>query len=276
MNFFADLTPVIFHPGDSGIIPGNTLESVLAAKDIWREMGAYIRPTIECDFRQLPDGTIIVCRYPKLKIAGIEHDWADIDQHNIRNANATQFLSNESDSDLFYEIPTLQTFADAVFRNNFSLIAEIKVDPNESPEQKEYHTKNIITELRKCGFSPLNCLITSFDPTVLQAVCHYPQRYMRGLMVTEPDITEILFLSQSARLSSIHIQEDKLTPALASALQQDGLMIFPFVVNDAERAKELLAFPGVKSVLSDAPGQILPQVAAMRPGLRLDSKLQLK
>ncbi|HCM84315.1 MAG TPA: hypothetical protein DIS76_07090, partial [Rhodospirillaceae bacterium] len=136
MSFFANITPFIIHPGDEGDIPGNTIEAVEHAATQWHALSSGVQGAIEADFRQLRDGTIIVCRYPHVEVDGKCYEWHEVDGEQIAKANAAQFLPPEKQDGRFFKIPTLQEFCAAVRTAKFKLIAEIKVDESASLGQK--------------------------------------------------------------------------------------------------------------------------------------------
>lgn len=108
-------------------------------------------------------------------------------------------------------------------------------------------------------------LISSFLPRALAAARDRAPAIARGLLVRAvPRHWRVR--AKSLGCASIHAEHRRLRPAIVAEIRDSGYAALAYTVNDAARARELLAW-GVASVFSDVPHLVLAEApeGAFRP-----------
>lgn len=96
-------------------------------------------------------------------------------------------------------------------------------------------------------------VVSSFDPSLIDAVKRSDGGVRTGLLVEQPVLDEPVQLA--GRLgASVLIADDPLVgPELCERALRGGLELWAFTVNDEDRLLELIEQPGVTGVITDVP-----------------------
>ncbi len=100
-------------------------------------------------------------------------------------------------------------------------------------------------------------VFSSFDPLSVLALAVAAPRVPRGMLVgmKTPRAATALPLALRYAIVAAHLDESLLTAARAERLLRSKLRVAAWTVNDAARAKHLVAL-GVRWIITDAPGRV--------------------
>ncbi|MFV5702857.1 glycerophosphodiester phosphodiesterase [Flavobacterium sp. XS2P12] len=222
----------IGHRGAKGYEPENTLVSFQKALDM-RVDG------IELDVHLSTDDELMVIH----------------DETIDRTTNGKGFVNKLSLRELkvfrinrTYEIPTLKEVFDLVNQDCFINI-----------ELKNYDTAEKVVSLIekyvvKKGWKYDRFLVSSFDWNALQQVAFLNDKIPIGVL-TETNLDLALAFAKFIQAKSIHPHFHLLTKENTAQMQEKGLQVFPWTINELEDIQKIKTF-NVNGIITDFPNRI--------------------
>jgi len=222
----------IGHRGAKGYEPENTFVSFQKALDMQVD-------GIELDVHLSADGEIIVIH----------------DESIDRTTNGKGFVNALSLRELkafringTYEIPTLAAIFDLVNQDCFINI-----------ELKSYEATDKVVSLiekyvTKKGWKYNRFLVSSFDWNALQQVAFLNDKIPIGVL-TETDLDLALAFAKFIQAKSIHPHFHLLTKENTAQMQEKGLQVFPWTINELEDIQKIKKF-NVNGIITDFPNRI--------------------
>ena len=222
----------IAHRGASGYEPENTLNSFQKALDMQVD-------GIELDVHLSADGELMVIH----------------DETVDRTTNGSGFVNKLSLCELKafringeLEIPTLSEVFDLVNQDCFINI-----------ELKNYDTAEKVVSLiekyvAEKGWKYDQFLVSSFDWNALQQVAFFNDKIPIGVL-TEADLDLALAFAKFIQAKSIHPHFYLLTKENTAQMQEKGLLVFPWIINETEDIQKIKAF-NVNGIITDFPNRI--------------------
>ena len=222
----------IGHRGAKGYEPENTFVSFQKALDMQVD-------GIELDVHLSSDSEIIVIH----------------DETVDRTTNGKGFVNTLSLRELKafridgkYEIPTLKEVFDLVNQDCFINI-----------ELKSYEATDKVVSLiekyvAKKGWKYDRFLVSSFDWNALQQVAFLNDKIPIGVL-TETDLDLALAFAKFIQAKSIHPHFHLLTKENTAKIQEKGLQVFPWTINELEDIQKIKTF-NVNGIITDFPNRI--------------------
>jgi glycerophosphoryl diester phosphodiesterase len=222
----------IGHRGVKGYEPENTLVSFQKALDMQVD-------GIELDVHLSADGELMVIH----------------DETIDRTTNGKGFVNKLSLHELKafridnkHQIPTLKEVFDLVNQNCFINI-----------ELKKYDTAEKVVSLIekyviKKGWKYDRFLVSSFDWNALQQVAFLNDKIPIGVL-TETGLELALAFAKFIQAKSINPHFHLLTKENTAQMQEKGLQVFPWTVNETEDIQKIKAF-NVNGIITDFPNRI--------------------
>ena len=222
----------IGHRGAKGYEPENTLVSFQKALDMQVD-------GIELDVHLSADGEIIVIH----------------DETIDRTTNGNGFVNALSLHELKtfridgkHEIPTLKEVFDLVNQDCFINI-----------ELKSYEATDKVVSLiekyvAKKGWRYDRFLVSSFDWNALQQVAFLNDKIPIGVL-TETDLDLALAFAKFIQAKSIHPNFHLLTKENTAKMQEKGLQVLPWTINEVEDIQKIKTF-NVNGIITDFPNRI--------------------
>ena len=222
----------IGHRGANGYEPENTLISFQKALEMQVD-------GIELDVHLSADGELIVIHDETLDRT--TNGSGPVNKLSSRELK--QFRIND-----YYEIPFLSQVFDLVDKNCFINI-----------ELKSYETADKVVELieqyvAEKNWSYDHFLVSSFDWNALQQVRFLNEDIQIGVL-TETDLDLALAFAKFIKAKSIHPNFHLLNKENVSKIQQKGLQVFPWTVNELEDIEKIKAYK-VNGIITDFPDRI--------------------
>lgn len=222
----------IGHRGANGHEPENTFVSFQKALDMQVD-------GIELDVHLSADGEIIVIH----------------DETIDRTTNGKGFVNALSLRELkafrinvTHEIPILAAVFDLVNQDCFINI-ELK-----SYEATEKVVSLIEKYVTRKGWKYDRFLISSFDWNALQQVAFLNDKIPIGVL-TETDLDLALAFAKFIQAKSIHPHFHLLTEENTAKMQEKGLQVFPWTINELEDIQKIKTF-NVNGIITDFPNRI--------------------
>ena len=222
----------IGHRGANGYEPENTFVSFQKALDMQVD-------GIELDVHLSADGEIIVIH----------------DETIDRTTNGNGFVNALSLRELKAfridgknQIPTLKEVFDLVNQDCF-INVELK-----SYEATEKVVSLIEKYVTKKGWKYDRFLISSFDWNALQQVAFLNDKIPIGVL-TETDLDLALAFAKFIQAKSIHPHFHLLTEENTAKMQEKGLQVFPWTINELEDIQKIKTF-NVNGIITDFPNRI--------------------
>lgn len=110
------------------------------------------------------------------------------------------------------------------------------------------------------AISGVELLVSSFDPRVVLGFAELLPRVRRGMLIGQrtPQVATLLprAMRMLAGVTAAHLEDPLMTTERAARLLRAGLDLVSWTVNDASRAKALVAL-GVETLITDRPADIL-------------------
>ena len=222
----------IGHRGAKGYAPENTFVSFQKALDMKVD-------GIELDVHLSVDGEIIVI-----------HD-ETIDRTTNGNGFVSAFLLRELKAfhiDVNHQIPTLKEVFDLVNQDCF---INIELKSYEATEKVVSLVEKYVT---KKGWKYDRFLISSFDWNALQQVAFLNDKIPIGVL-TETDLDLALAFAKFIQAKSIHPHFHLLTEENTAKMQEKGLQVFPWTINELEDIQKIKTF-NVNGIITDFPNRI--------------------
>ena len=222
----------IGHRGANGHEPENTFVSFQKALDMQVD-------GIELDVQLSADGKIIVIH----------------DETIDRTTNGNGFINALSLRELKAfridgknQIPTLKEVFDLVNQDCF-INVELK-----SYEATEKVVSLIEKYVTKKGWKYDRFLISSFDWNALQQVAFLNDKIPIGVL-TETDLDLALAFAKFIQAKSIHPHFHLLTEETTAKMQEKGLQVFPWTINELQDIQKIKTF-NVNGIITDFPNRI--------------------
>ncbi|CAM4078328.1 glycerophosphodiester phosphodiesterase family protein [Flavobacterium sinopsychrotolerans] len=222
----------IGHRGAKGYEPENTFVSFQKALDMQVD-------GIELDVHLSADGEIIVIHDES--IDRTTNGKGFVNALSLRELNAFRI-------DGKYEIPTLKEVFDLVNQDCFINI-----------ELKSYEVTDKVVSLiekyvAKKGWKYDRFLVSSFDWNALQQVAFLNDKIPIGVL-TETDLDLALAFAKFIQAKSIHPNFHLLTKENTAQIQEKGLQVFPWTINETEDIQKIKTF-NVNGIITDFPNRI--------------------
>jgi glycerophosphoryl diester phosphodiesterase len=147
-----------------------------------------------------------------------------------------------------YEIPTLKEVFDLVNQDSF---INIELKSYESTDKVVTLIEKYVT---KKGWKYDRFLISSFDWNALQQVAFLNDKIPIGVL-TETDLDLALAFAKFIQAKSIHPHFHLLTKENTVKLQEKGLQVFPWTINELEDIQKIKTF-NVNGIITDFPNRI--------------------
>ena len=222
----------IGHRGAKGYEPENTFVSFQKALDMQVD-------GIELDVHLSSDSEIIVIH----------------DETIDRTTNGKGFVNTLSLLELSafridgkYEIPTLKEVFDLVNQDCF---INIELKSYEATDKVVSLVEKYVT---KKGWKYDRFLVSSFDWNALQQVAFLNNKIPIGVL-TETDLDLALAFAKFIQAKSIHPHFHLLTKENTAQIQQKGLQVFPWTINEVEDIQKIKTF-NVNGIITDFPNRI--------------------
>jgi glycerophosphoryl diester phosphodiesterase len=222
----------IGHRGAKGYEPENTFVSFQKALDMQVD-------GIELDVHLSADGEIIVIHDET--IDRTTNGKGFVNELSLRELNAFRI-------DGKYEIPTLKEVFDLVNQDCFINI-----------ELKSYEATDKVVSLiekyvAKRAWKYDRFLVSSFDWNALQQVAFLNDQIPIGVL-TETDLDLALAFAKFIQAKSIHPHFHLLTKENTAQMQEKGLQVFPWTINELEDIQKIKTF-NVNGIITDFPNRI--------------------
>jgi glycerophosphoryl diester phosphodiesterase len=217
----------IGHRGANGYEPENTLISFQKAI----EMGA---DGIELDVHLSSDGHLVVI-----------HD-ETIDRTTNGKGTVNKLTLQELKSFRInnkYEIPTLEEVLDLVNKRCF---VNIELKNQDTAEQVVQLIERYISEN---NWNQTHFLVSSFDWNALQQV-RFSKEDIRIGVLTETDMDLAFSFARFIKAEALHPDFQLLTNEYTVKIQEKGIRVFPWTVNEKEDIQKMKSFK-VNGIISD-------------------------
>ncbi|MBP2283384.1 glycerophosphoryl diester phosphodiesterase [Flavobacterium sp. CG_23.5] len=222
----------IGHRGAKGYEPENTLLSFQKALNMQVD-------GIELDVHLSADGELMVIHDET--IDRTTNGIGFVNQLSLRELKQVRIINEQ-------EIPTLQEVFDLVNQHCFINI-----------ELKNYDTATKVVKLIEKYVSKKNWrydhfLVSSFDWNALQQVRFLNDKIQIGVL-TETDLDLALAFAKFIQAKSIHPHFHLLTKENTAKIQEKGIQVFPWTINEIEDIQKIIAFK-VNGIITDFPNRI--------------------
>ena len=222
----------IGHRGAKGYEPENTFVSFQKALDMQVD-------GIELDVHLSSDSEIIVIH----------------DETIDRTTNGKGFVNTLSLRELKafridgkYEIPTLKEVFDLV---NQDCLINIELKSYEATDKVVSLIEKYVA---KKGWKYDRFFVSSFDWNALQQVAFLNNKIPIGVL-TETDLDLALAFAKFIQAKSIHPHFHLLTKENTAQMQEKGLQVFPWTINEVEDIQKIKTF-NVNGIITDFPNRI--------------------
>jgi glycerophosphoryl diester phosphodiesterase len=230
---------IMAHRGSSSTAPENTVSSIRQAI---LDGAGYA----EIDLQETEDGVVMLMHdYDVHRTTGIHKNIWEIQFKELRQASAGAWFSPN-----FHEekVPTFEEAVNAA-KGNIKLNIELK----NNGHQKRLAEKTV--EILKQKQFERDCVITSFDPALLQSVKSLDREIKTGLIIgNKPASLESALKSTDYEVISIAftiIDEDFMQLA-----RDNNKEVFAWTVNDPKVMEDLLNL-GVKNIITNHPDRFI-------------------
>ena len=222
----------IGHRGAKGYEPENTLLSFQKALNMQVD-------GIELDVHLSADGELMVIHDET--IDRTTNGIGFVNQLSLRELKQVRIINE-------HQIPTLQEVFDLVNQDCFINI-----------ELKNYDTATKVVKLIEKYVSKKNWrydhfLVSSFDWNALQQVRFLNDKIQIGIL-TETDLDLALAFAKFIQAKSIHPHFHLLTKENTAKIQEKGIQVFPWTINETEDIQKIIAFK-VNGIITDFPNRI--------------------
>ena len=222
----------IGHRGAKGHSPENTLISFQKAIDLQVD-------GIELDVNLSADGELIVIH--DQTIGRTTNGKGLVNELSLPELKAFR-IENE------FEIPTLIEVLDLIDRKCFVNI-----------EIKTYQATEKVVELIEKyvldkNWNYTHFLVSSFDWNALQQVAFLNPEIPIGVL-TDDNLDLALAFAEFIQATSIHPNFHLLTKENTARMQEKGLQVFPWTVNESEDIRKITTFK-VNGIISDFPDRL--------------------
>lgn len=243
----------IAHRGAGTLAPENTLAAF--------RLGAQHGYTgFECDVKLSADGVPFLLHDATLERTTSGHgvagdlSWAQLAQLDAGSWHGPRFAGEP--------LPTLQGLADYLLANGFTVNLELKPTPGHAARTGAAVAAAVLRLWHGQRSQPL---LSSFEPDALRAA-RATAPHARCALLLDRLPPAPLALAQALQCAALVTDHALMDAALAAALHAVGLRALVYTVNDAARARQLLAL-GVDGIITDAVDRLGPgaQAHGQRP-----------
>lgn len=147
-----------------------------------------------------------------------------------------------------HQIPTLREVFDLVNQNCF---INIELKSYDAAEKVVSLIEKFVT---KKGWKYDRFLVSSFDWNSLQQVAFLNDKIPVGVL-TETDLDLALAFAKFIQAKSIHPHFHLLTKENTAQMQEKGLQVFPWTINELEDIQKIKSF-NVNGIITDFPNRI--------------------
>jgi len=238
--------PVVGHRGAMAHAPENTLAGIRRA----HALGAT---WVEVDVALTQDGETVLLHDRTLdrttNATGpvARHSAAELDRVDAGGRFAPAFAGEP--------VPRLSALAALAMTLSIGVNLEIKPTPGREAETGTRVARDAV----RLWPDDAPLLLSSFSTTSLCAAAIAAPHLPRGLLA-DPVPETWITLARGLGCATFHCRHDRADEALIAAARAEGWPVLVYTVNEAERAKALLAL-GVAAVITDAPDRILAALA---------------
>jgi len=251
------LVEIVAHRGGAALAPENTLGAFRHALSLGVD-------AVELDIHRTRDGALVVIHDAEL---GATTDGrgnvADYDLRDLRSLNAAAWVSRWPTREV---IPTLDEVLVLVCGRTRVQI-EIKAAERDGHYARYPHIATDVVAALRAHAMLHAALVISYDWGVLTEVKRAAPPVAVGAIVATESLARLpdrwrsspidaLQVVRQLQLDAINVADDLVTPALVVGAHAHGLRVGVWTVNDADRARELVAM-GVDSITSDRPDILL-------------------
>lgn len=234
---------IIGHRGAAAYAPENTLEGIHTAADMGIEW-------VEFDVKLTKDGVPILMHDETLERTtnGGDRPVAQTTYEEIKQLEAGSWFS---DSFAGIKIPTLEEAIEVLLERDLGFNLEIKPCPGREKETAEV-ALDILTQIWD---DHERVLISSFQHVSLETALDMAESLPRGLLLGKEMPANWADLAKYLEVSTINFDGRKCVRDDVKRLQEAGLPLLAYTINEPERAKQLLTW-GVDGFFSDEPDVI--------------------
>ena len=222
----------IAHRGAAGYEPENTMAA-------FRKAVVMKADGIELDVLLSADGQLVVFHDDTLE--RMTNGIGNVSDFAL--AELKQFLIEGQ-----HRIPTLVEVLEEVRQHCFVNI-ELK-----SAEATEPLVRLIEEMVAKNVISFESIIVSSFDWNSLQKIHQVQPAILLGVL-TETDLEEALAFAKQIKAYSIHPNYNLLNAENTKAIQENGILVFPWTVNEPQDIKELKSY-NVNGIITDFTDRI--------------------
>ena len=236
------LPPIIGHRGAAAYAPENTLAGLRKAKALGCRW-------VEFDVRLTADNQPVLLHDDRLdRTTDGRGRVSTLSLAAVRRLDAGRWFHSSFAGE---RVPTLE--------ETVMLLAELGLGANvelKATRGKEAATGAAVAELlaRIWPADSAHLLISSFQHGALAAARDRAPHIARGILFRRVP-KNWRNIAAGLGCVTIHVDQQRLRPAVLSEIRQAGYPLLAYTVNDPERAKILYDF-GVKSVFSDFPDRL--------------------
>ena len=234
---------VVAHRGDSRFCPENTMSAFRSAMEKGAEM-------IECDIHLSRDRVPVVIHDSSLDRTTngsgniVERDFKELSQLDCGSWFSDQF-SGET-------LPKLEQLLEEA-SGKILLNLEIKSKAVESEERTDGVESQVCEMVHAFGLEE-QVLVSSFHHPCLNRVRKHKYSLLVAPLLERPaSFAELKKLNQTCDSFSIHTDEKHVDQQLLREMQESGIPLLCYTVNDPVRMKELSDW-GLTGIISDDPG----------------------
>lgn len=234
---------IIGHRGVCGYAPENTIESIHTAADMGVEW-------VELDVKLTKDGIPIIFHDDTLERT--TNGSGAIKETSYKDIKLLEAGSWFGDSFAGLCVPSLEEAVDALIERDLGLNLEIKPCPGRERETAEV----ALDYLSQIWDDHERLLISSFEPSCLEAAQEMAEDWSRGLLLGGEEIPENWQeMTEYLSVSTLNISKELCKPELIATAQEKGLPVLVYTVNDIEQVRDLQSL-GVSHFFSDVPDVI--------------------
>lgn len=239
---------IIAHRGSNKFAPQNTLPAF--RKAIEENADGF-----ETDVHLTKDGQLIICH--NYTIDATSDGRGDITSYTLGEIKKFDFGSYFSTDYKNTPAPTVDEFLELASGSSAEIInIELK-----SPKKKESGIVKKTLDCIKAHGVLDRCLISSFDPRLLQEVKELDPRCKTGLLYPTVQFSSMMRsfnpfpTAKFINADAIHPVDVTVTPALIKSAHALGMKVNVWTI-DSEKKAKTLADMGVDGIITNCPGKI--------------------
>lgn len=241
------LPPVVGHRGARGHAPENTLASMRKAADLGARW-------VEFDVKLTADGELVLIHDDSVnRTTDGKGAVAAMTLAEIRKLDAGRWFSPDFSGE---QVPTLDEAMQFLVSRGLGANVEVKPCPGREAETGAATARAL--GARWLG-GPAPILISSFSEVSLAAARQAAPTVPRGYLASKFP-KDWLERTRELGCATFHMADRQFSEARVRSIRDAGVRPVVYTVNDAGRAKDLLAW-GMEAVITDYPDRILAAIA---------------